>query len=225
MLWVTLIVTSACGRWGFDQNRNGTDDATIADADVDAFVDRPNRILMSTAMFDGALGGLAGADMKCQTAADAKGFGGTWKAVLQSSLGPPSGRFAGSRGWVDPTGRVIADQQAEAVAVGLPSTMLAFLATPNVTAEARFSGVGEPWRRVDGVRIAQTAALVGPQPVAVWDSFIGRTADNQPTGARVWTGTQSQNCNNWNSGLGSQSGSIGNSSCFPTSAATARASG
>jgi len=43
------------------------------------------RVFVSSAAYSGNLGGLAGADMKCQILADAAGLHGTWKAWLSSS--------------------------------------------------------------------------------------------------------------------------------------------
>lgn len=43
------------------------------------------RIFVTNAQYDGNLGGLAGADQKCSTAAQAAGLGGTWKAWLSDA--------------------------------------------------------------------------------------------------------------------------------------------
>jgi hypothetical protein len=322
-----ILLAFGC-RFGFDPT------ATLVDAGGDGAIegdgpsnDRPNRIFLSSTVVTGALGGFAGADATCQSLADAKSFGGNWQALLSGATSPASARFAGSRGWVDVNGLVIADQpasldfainplrvdengtvvainefsffgaqgadpahcaewttaaggagslpvvlrdnsfqtdtfsgcgdpshlicaeighvaavappeqsgriafvtaspfapggglasadaqcQADADDAGIAGTFLAFLTSGNQTAESRFTTTGEPWRRVDGVRITQTAdELVGASPAPIWESFIARTANNAPISSRVWTGTAAQHCQNWNSNMDTQQGTVGNS--------------
>ena len=43
---------------------------------------RTKRIFTTSTTYNGNLGGIAGADTKCQTRADAAGLGGTWKAIV-----------------------------------------------------------------------------------------------------------------------------------------------
>jgi hypothetical protein len=45
----------------------------------------PNRVFVSSVQYPANLGGLAGADQKCQTLADAAQLSGTWKAFLSDS--------------------------------------------------------------------------------------------------------------------------------------------
>ena len=99
--------------------------------------------------------------------------------------------------------------QGDAVAAGLSGTYRAFLASSGASAGERFDPAGLPWRRVDGVRITETAAeLVGAAPIPVWRSFIGRTATGAVTNARAWTGTATQNCADWTNGS-TELGSMG----------------
>ena len=68
-------------------------------------------VFVTTATFDGNLGGLAGADEKCQAAADASSIvpSGTYRAWLSDSTGSPSTRFQRSTGpYVLPDGTIIA---------------------------------------------------------------------------------------------------------------------
>ncbi|TSC66687.1 MAG: hypothetical protein CEO21_126, partial [Microgenomates group bacterium Gr01-1014_80] len=51
------------------------------------------RVFETSLTYDGNLGGLAGADSKCQTLADTSGRGGTWKAWLSDSATSVSSRF------------------------------------------------------------------------------------------------------------------------------------
>ena len=55
-----------------------------------------NTVFLSSAVYDGAMGGLDGADAKCQALADAAGLPGTFKAWLSDSTGSPSTRFTQS---------------------------------------------------------------------------------------------------------------------------------
>lgn len=100
-----LVAIAGCGRVAFDPRA----DATSA---VDTG-DRPNRVFMSFAASLGDFGGLAGADARCQAYADNQTLGGTWRALLSTSLEPWPTRLAGSRGWVDLEGMPIADQPAD----------------------------------------------------------------------------------------------------------------
>lgn len=60
--------------------------------------------------------------------------------------------------------------------------------------------MGPSWQRVDGVRITDTAAeLVGTAAVAIWDSFIARTAGGAVTNDRIWFGAATEHCSNWTS--------------------------
>jgi hypothetical protein len=55
-----------------------------------------NTVFLSSAVYDGAMGGLGGADAKCQALADAAGLPGTFKAWLSDATGSPSTRFTQS---------------------------------------------------------------------------------------------------------------------------------
>ena len=328
--WLAVVLVAGCGRLGFSSPERSNDAPSDLAADgVPDVPPTPNRIFMSSTAHDGNFGGLTGIDAYCQGVADGQSLGGTWQAVVWTIAAPPSARFAGSRGWVDLNGVVIADLpteldaatrnplrvdehgttlvdpandiaffggaspasdtcldwssnatsmhgihevsseasfdtdiytdcnfatpvvcaeighvapvqppietgriafitagswlpsgglagadmfcQNEANAAMLSGTFLAYLPTAAATADSRFTSTGLPWRRVDGVRIVDTAAeLVGVSPAPIWKSFIGRTAKGVETKARIWTGTQAQNCNDWMGG-GAQLGSIGES--------------
>jgi hypothetical protein len=55
-----------------------------------------NYVFTTSQTYNGALGGLAGADAKCQASADAAGFGGSWKAWLSDSSISASSRLSQS---------------------------------------------------------------------------------------------------------------------------------
>jgi cysteine-rich repeat protein len=54
------------------------------------------RVFVSSALYDGNLGGLVGADEKCQALADAANLAGTWMAWISTNEGSPSTRFTQS---------------------------------------------------------------------------------------------------------------------------------
>jgi hypothetical protein len=56
----------------------------------------PCRVFLSSTTYDGNLGGLSGADAKCQGLAKAAGLPGIYKAWLSDNTGAPSARFVAS---------------------------------------------------------------------------------------------------------------------------------
>lgn len=56
------------------------------------------RVFVTSTIYTGNLGGLAGADSQCQTRANAASLGGTWRAWLSDSSQSPSNRFIQSSG-------------------------------------------------------------------------------------------------------------------------------
>jgi hypothetical protein len=70
---------------------DGGGDAPV-DAPLDAVAVR--RVFVSSASYDGALGGHAGADSKCQALANAAALGGTWMAWISDSSSSPGARFS-----------------------------------------------------------------------------------------------------------------------------------
>jgi hypothetical protein len=96
---------------------DGSNTAPIADAGVvDAGVDSlqaPNLAFLTTLQPNGNFGGLAGADQLCQAQANANNLTDTFRAVLWTADQTPTQRFAGSRGWVDLAGRLVADQPSD----------------------------------------------------------------------------------------------------------------
>jgi hypothetical protein len=69
-----------------------------------------NYAFVTSTAQSGALGGLAGADLICNTLADAAGLPGTFVALLSTSTVDARDRLAVARGWVRPDGRVVADE-------------------------------------------------------------------------------------------------------------------
>jgi hypothetical protein len=108
-----LLASAGCGRIGFAAH----DDAggivnDGADAAIDSAFPGANRAFVTSTQYTGNLGGLAGADQLCEDRANAGHLGGSFVAMLWSGGASPAARLAGSRGWVDLTGRPIADDPA-----------------------------------------------------------------------------------------------------------------
>jgi hypothetical protein len=81
-----------------------------ADTTVNAaFRLKPNLMFTSSALFDGNLGGLAGADAKCQTLAQAKGLTGNYRAYLGATATNAPSRFAVASGWTRVDGSPLVD--------------------------------------------------------------------------------------------------------------------
>lgn len=67
---------------------------TTAAVNVTVVCDRYKRVFVSSAAYNGNMGGLAGADAKCQQHATAANLPGTYKAWLSDGTGTPSTRFS-----------------------------------------------------------------------------------------------------------------------------------
>lgn len=88
-----------------DGGPGAPDAATPVDA-ADARIDaddaapvRPRRVFVTGSRFDGALGGVAGADAKCQAAAVAAGLPGTFVAYLATDGATAESRLASPGPW------------------------------------------------------------------------------------------------------------------------------
>lgn len=157
VFWVVLLgACGACGRFRFEPvGKDGAGDSGLGDAPV-PFVDGAvpgvdlNVVFVTAAdVVPGSLGGLAGADARCQADADAAGLGGTYVAWLSTSTTNAIDRLGGARGWVRPDGVMFADTSADIVArrVLSPASQLAdgtdlsFDAMHSVVTGTDFSGV------------------------------------------------------------------------------------
>jgi len=75
-----------------------------------------NTVFVTSAVYDGNLGGLAGGDANCQSLADAAGLVGTYKAWLSDSTTAVRDRFTQSTlPYVRTDGQVIADDWADLI--------------------------------------------------------------------------------------------------------------
>lgn len=129
---------------------------------------------------------------------------------------PPAGRKAFLLKSFKPTGGLSAADSAcqmAATAVGLPGQFAALLPTSSASAASRFSKTGPTWVRVDGVKLAPTAAdfLNG-----LWSAGLNVTQDGEHvTLAYVWTGAASPaaigdpTCSDWTGAGEGLAGDIG----------------
>ncbi|SFF45954.1 Myxococcus cysteine-rich repeat-containing protein, partial [Nannocystis exedens] len=73
------------------------EDGNLAEGDGCSSKCKAHKVVFATSQgFDGNLGGLVGADMKCQVAAQAAGLPGTYRAWLSDDTGSPVSRFTKS---------------------------------------------------------------------------------------------------------------------------------
>lgn len=108
LLSLSFVALAACSATGPDvpppTNHPKTDDAgatadptpTTGDAGAPA---PPKRVFVTSKVFTADLGGVAGADAKCATAAQAAMLGGTWKAWISSSTTSAIDRIADVGPW------------------------------------------------------------------------------------------------------------------------------
>ncbi len=82
--------------------------------------DYPNLMFTTSAIYDGNLGGLAGADAKCQQLATAAGLKGHYRAYLGATGTNAPLRFANASGWIRVDGRPMIEQIGEFGTVALP---------------------------------------------------------------------------------------------------------
>jgi hypothetical protein len=79
----------------FPDGDSASSDATVT---IDAAELAVRRVFLSVGRWNGALGGLAGADAKCQAEADGEGLTGTFRAWLGDDTGSPATRFTRTGG-------------------------------------------------------------------------------------------------------------------------------
>ncbi len=80
------------------------------------------RVFVSSSVYNGNLGTLAGADQKCTALATAANLGGTWMAWLSDGVSSPSGRFmtkGGPQPYVRLDGKIVANNWAALISMPL----------------------------------------------------------------------------------------------------------
>lgn len=96
----------------------GTDAADAADAN------RTYLTFASSSLYNGNLGGIAGADAKCQALATAKGFKGTFKAWISVAGTNAADRITANGPWQLVNGVVVAKTKAQLVSGALDNPLL-----------------------------------------------------------------------------------------------------
>jgi len=113
----SLVALSASGCQLYFTPAGATSDAGERDANRDAPKTTANIIFLTTATYDGNLGGRAGADEKCRAAAGSANLTGTFIAVIGAdgeSVDPSAvSRLSRARGWVLPSGKPIMNDAAD----------------------------------------------------------------------------------------------------------------
>lgn len=112
----------ACGPGTHEENgqcvpHTGGVDAGADDDDAGAAADAAatggdKRVFVTRTTYNGDLGGLAGADDKCQTAAEAFSLGGTWVAWLSDSSNSALARVTATGPWKDLSGESVFTNRA-----------------------------------------------------------------------------------------------------------------
>jgi cysteine-rich repeat protein len=107
-----------CGDGFVQANVEQCDDANMVDNDActNACKVVGLRAFVSSTLYNGQLGGLAGADLKCQSLATTANLGGTWMAWLSDGAVGPSVRFItknGPKAYIRIDGKIIANNWAD----------------------------------------------------------------------------------------------------------------
>ncbi len=118
-------------------------------------------VFITAATFDGALGGLDGADAKCAAAATAAGLGGSFKAWISSSTIDAIDRVTDAGPWVDLDDTVIFPDKGSLAMVPSASLWLDETGT-SLSSDYVWTGTG-----FGGVHVA---ALQGEPPCEEWTS-------------------------------------------------------
>jgi hypothetical protein len=141
------------------------------------------RLFTTASEFDGNLGGLAGADQKCNQAAAAANLGGTWRAWLSDSTTNAIDRIEGAGPWARLDGMVVFNNRANLTT--LPLVPL------QVNENGANIGDGLAWTGTT------TAGTASPQRCNEWTSadpgVQGDTGQTQYTDAQ-WTEGQTRLC-------------------------------
>lgn len=125
-------------------NNNGCIDSSTQQVNVAAAV-TSKRAFLTSVKYNGNLGGLTGADDKCQTRANAAGLGGTWKAWLSDGSTGAASRLTHPTGQITaPNGTVIANDWNNLLAGGVHNLDINEFGNV-VTTESGGSGISCSW--------------------------------------------------------------------------------
>lgn len=153
--------------------------------------DGPCLVFLSSVLYQGNLGGLSGADAKCQALASAAGLLGTFKAWLSDATSSPASRFIPSTGPY----RLV---NATTVAVNWTDLTDGVLAVPiNVTETGGGMGASSfAWSntKINGTKDSDIAHCANWGTNA--DPILGRTGSVVKSGSD-WTKSSVSSCDNY----------------------------
>ncbi len=162
------------------------------------------RMFVTSTTYDGNLGGIAGADAKCQTRANAASLGGTWKAIISDSTTNAKSRtklrfkpvfnLAGDLMW-NPSIPLMISNDSETKTGYAPWGAAAYIANaPEITELGTvYSGTNFVWTGSTSSGIAHSANCTNwTSTTAPSGGIYGSTATNT-TG---WVITSSSACSN-----------------------------
>lgn len=146
------------------------------------------RMFVTSQTFNGNLGGLNGADSRCQLAADGAGLGGLWKAWLSTSGVTAASRLTLTYPLVRITGEPIFETENDRL-VGLPRN------APDVDEKGHSVGAVGVWTNTDTV-----GSTLMSNDCNAWTSSTGGLSggigSTQDSTAGHWTQSGTSLCSN-----------------------------
>lgn len=145
-----------------------------------------NYAFVSPETVTGAMGGLAGADQRCNDWASAAGLPGNYRAILSDATTDAASRLAGARGWIRPDGRPVADRPADLFYPNAP------LAPLRIAADGSDQGPVSAWSASGNDGVYKTVAngtdcngwTSGSDTLLAWYGFANTTAEWLDRGTR-----------------------------------------
>ncbi len=151
--------------------------------------DTAKKVFVTRALFTGKLGGLAGADAKCATAAAAAGLPGTFLAYLSTDTVAAATRVTGAGPWSNAKGKLIFDGGASRWA-GFPKAGLEIDETGGQVYGYEDGGSGTYWTGSDAQGVS------GPDHCKAWteeQNSYGVVGTKSTTGA-AWVNSGRIDC-------------------------------
>lgn len=122
---------------------NGTSSGSGSGSDAGTAATTGHRVFVTSTVYNGNMGGAAGADAHCQTVADAKALGGTWVAWIADGQSSPTVRLTATGPWSTVSGMEVFKNRANLLTV--PETFL-----PDESGNyPQWTGKSSPWTGVD----------------------------------------------------------------------------
>ncbi len=148
------------------------------------------RVFITRGQFDGNLGGLAGGDAKCSSAATAAGLNGTWKAWLSTTTVNAIDRLADVGPWTDLRGETMFSSKTSLINGG-PSGFGLWIDERGMSLSS-----DRIWTATNASGVYQQGVTTGP-PCAGWTSssmqdqaLIGQVGRTGPS----WTWSTATSC-------------------------------